>query len=133
MSFNNSDILSLIREKKLISPLPRGGRRISSSAFLSRCPFGNYLPIVSYGTIFAAKWSSNGGLEAHRCFLFCFSPPNALFLVGAFVNKRARLLQSLVYFIQDRLEATNVKINVQLLNTVLNYWTGKGNRGAHLG
>ena len=54
------------REKleKLISPLPRGGRRISSSAFLSRRPFGYYLPIASYGTIFAAKWSSNGGLEA---------------------------------------------------------------------
>ena len=56
------------------------------------------------------------------------------FLVGAFINKRARLLQSLVFFLfQDRLEATNVKINVQLLNTVLNYWTGKGKRGAHLG
>ena len=51
-------------EEKLISPLPRGGRRISSSAFLSRRPFGYYLPIASYGTIFAAKWSSNGGLEA---------------------------------------------------------------------
>ena len=50
--------------EKLISPLPRGGRRISSSAFLSRRPFGYYLPIASYGTIFAAKWSSNGGLEA---------------------------------------------------------------------
>ena len=32
--------------------------------FLSRRPFGYYLPIASYGTIFAAKWSSNGGLEA---------------------------------------------------------------------
>ena len=52
------------REEKLISPLPRGGRRISSSAFLSRRLFGYYLPIASYGTIFAAKWSSNGGLEA---------------------------------------------------------------------
>ena len=50
--------------EKLISPLPRGGRRISSSTFLSRRPFGYYLPIASYGTIFAAKWSSNGGLEA---------------------------------------------------------------------
>ena len=36
-----------------------------------------------------------------------------------------------LFFIQDRLEATNVKINVQLLNTVLNYWTGKSKRGAH--
>ena len=57
----------IVREEKLeklISPLPRGGRRISSSAFLSRRPFGYYLPIASYGTIFAAKWSSNGGLEA---------------------------------------------------------------------
>ena len=87
----------IIERKNLISPLPRGGRRISSSAFLSRRPFGYYLPIASYGTIFAAKWSSNGGLEAviskrlaqshkgltaHRCFLFCFSPPNAsLFFV----------------------------------------------------
>ena len=51
-------------KEKLISPLPRGGRRISSSTFLSRRPFGYYLPIASYGTIFAAKWSSNGGLEA---------------------------------------------------------------------
>ena len=45
-------------------PLHRGGRRIGSSAFLSRRTFGYYLPIASYGTIFAAKWSSNGGLEA---------------------------------------------------------------------
>ena len=59
-----------------------GGRRISSSAFLSRCPFGYYLPRASYGTMFAAKRSSNGleavvskrlaqghkGLTAHRCF-----------------------------------------------------------------
>ena len=37
------------REEKLISPLQRGGRRISSSAFLSRHPFGYYLPIASYG------------------------------------------------------------------------------------
>ena len=56
-----------------------------------------------------------------------------LFLVGASIIKRAQLLQSLVFFLflKDRLEATNVKINVQLLITVLNYWTGK--RGAHLG
>ena len=50
-----------------ISYIPqfRGGvRRISSSAFLSRRSFGYYLPIASYGTAFAAKWSSNGGLEA---------------------------------------------------------------------
>ena len=51
------------KREKLISPLPWGGRRIRRSAFLSRRPFG-YLPIVSYGTIFATKWSSNGGLEA---------------------------------------------------------------------
>ena len=50
--------------KKFIFPIPRGGRRISSSAFVSRRPFGYYLPIASYGTITAAKWSSNGGLEA---------------------------------------------------------------------
>ena len=53
------------KKEKLISPLPRGGRRMSSSAFLSRRPFfGYYLPIASYGIIFAAKWPSNGGLEA---------------------------------------------------------------------
>ena len=52
------------KREKLISPLPRGGPRISSSAFLSRRPSGYYLPIASYGTIFAAKWSSNGGFEA---------------------------------------------------------------------
>ena len=50
-------------EKESFSPLPRGGRRISSSALLSRRPFGYYLPIACYGTIFAAKWSSNGRLE----------------------------------------------------------------------
>ena len=57
-----------------------------------------------------------------------------LFLVGASIIKGAQLLQSLVFFsffFKDRLEATNVKIKVQLLITVLNYWTGK--RGAHLG
>ena len=32
--------------------------------FISLCPFGYYLPLAIYGTIFAAKWSSNGGLEA---------------------------------------------------------------------
>ena len=63
-------------------PLPRG-------------TIGYYLPIASYGTIFAAKWSSNGrleavvskwfaqghkGLTARRCsFCFRFSPSNALF------------------------------------------------------
>ena len=54
-----------MREReKLTSQFPRGGRRISSSAFLSQRPFGYYLPIASYGTIFAAKWSGNRGLEA---------------------------------------------------------------------
>ena len=38
-------------------------------------------------------------------------------LVGAFINKRARLLQSLVFFsfFKTSLETTNVKINVQNL------------------
>ena len=53
-----------LKRRKFISPIPRAGRRISSSAFLRRRAFGYYLPIASYGTIFAAKWSSNGGLEA---------------------------------------------------------------------
>ena len=86
-----------MNESLFISPLPRGGRRISSSAFLSRHPFGYYLPIASHGTIFAAKGAGNGGVEAvvskslaqghkaltaHRCsFCFSFSPPNALFFV----------------------------------------------------
>ena len=41
------------------------------------------------------------------------------FSIGAFINKRARLLQSLVFFFffKDRLEATNV--NVQLKETKL--------------
>ena len=52
------------RRKRIIFPIPWGGRRISVSAFLSRRPFGYYLPIASYGTMFAAKWSSNGGFEA---------------------------------------------------------------------
>ena len=51
------------KEEESLFPQFRG-RRISRSAFLSRRPFGYYLPIASYGTIFAAKWSSNGGLEA---------------------------------------------------------------------
>ena len=87
----------VLEKKKVYSPNSAGGRRISSSAFLSQGPFGFYLPIASYGTIFAAKCSSNGGLEAvvskrlaqghkgltaHRCsFHLCFSPPNALFCV----------------------------------------------------
>ena len=53
-----------VQSQKVNSPLPRVGYRIGSSAFLSRHRFGYYLPIASYGTIFAAKWSSNGGLEA---------------------------------------------------------------------
>ena len=40
------------QREKLISLLPRGGRRICSSAFLSRRPSGYYLPITSDGTIF---------------------------------------------------------------------------------
>ena len=36
---------------------PRSGRRVSSSAFLSRRPFGYYLPIGSYGTILGTKLS----------------------------------------------------------------------------
>ena len=76
---------------------------MSSSAFLRWRPFGYYLPIASYGTIFAAKCSSNGGLEAvvskglaqghkgmtaHRCpFFICFSPPNALFFVTDHTTK----------------------------------------------
>ena len=83
--------------RKLISTISRGGRRISSSISRSQRPFGYFLPIASYGTIFAAKWSNNSrleavvskwlaqghkGLTAHRCsFYFCFSPPNALFFV----------------------------------------------------
>ena len=75
--------------KKLISPLPRGGRQIGSSvfAFLSRHPFGYpYLPIVSNGGLEAVVSKrfvqDQKGLTAHRCsFQFCFSPPNALFLV----------------------------------------------------
>ena len=57
-------LITIERRRKFISPIPRGGRRISSSAFVSRRPFGYYLPLASYGTIYAAKWSSNGGLEA---------------------------------------------------------------------
>ena len=61
-SYSQFDIADSLR--KFISPIPLGGRRISSSAFLSRRLLGYYLPIASYGTIFAAKWLSNGGLEA---------------------------------------------------------------------
>ena len=43
-------------------PNSAGGSRIGSSAF----QVGGilYLPIANYGTVFAAKWSCNGGLEA---------------------------------------------------------------------
>ena len=50
--------------KKVHFPISADGRRISSFALLSRRSFGYYLPIASYGTIFAVKWSSNGRLEA---------------------------------------------------------------------
>ena len=39
-----------------------------------------------------------------------------MFLVGAFLKKKARLLQSLVFFIQDRVEATNVNVQYLQLN-----------------
>ena len=50
------------------------------------------------------------------------------FLAGAFINKRARLLQSLVFFLffKDTLEATNV--NVQLKETT----KPDGNKGSPL-
>ena len=51
------------REKKFISPIPRGGRRIARSAFQVGAHF-RILPIASYGTVFAARWSGNGRLEA---------------------------------------------------------------------
>ena len=76
--------------KKIISPLTQGEHRIGSSGFLNQCLFQFYLLVANYGTIFAAKWSSNGGLEAvvskllvqghkgltaHRCsFCFAFLP-----------------------------------------------------------
>ena len=40
-----------------ISPIPRDGRRIGDSAFVSRYS-------KHYGSIFAAKWSINSRLEA---------------------------------------------------------------------
>ena len=65
----------LAERKKLISPLPRGGRRICRSAFLSRRPFGYYLPITSYVTIFATKWSSNSG-HGDRSYRNPLRPPD---------------------------------------------------------
>ena len=53
-------ILERKKERKLISPIPRGGRRISSR--ITNPP--PKLPIASFGTIFTAIWSSNGGVEA---------------------------------------------------------------------
>ena len=83
--------------------------------------------ILANNIIFLKSWD----IFIHKKHKVNYSLVFCLFLVGAFLKKRARLLQSLVFFIQDRLEATNVKINVQLINTVLNYWTGKGKQGAH--
>ena len=48
-------------------------------------------------------------------------------LVGAFINKRSRLLQSLVFFFKERLETTNVKINVQPTK-LLDWQTGSAFR-----
>ena len=57
-------------KKKLIYPLPRGGRQISTSPFPSRRPFAYHLHIASYGTIIAAKWASNGRLLQFQSNLF---------------------------------------------------------------
>ena len=57
-----------------------------------------------------------------------------LFLVGAFLKKRARLLQSLVFFYlrkDSKRRTLKVKINVQLLK-VQNYWTAKGKHGERI-
>ena len=88
----------LMRRRKFISPIPRGGRRKGRSVFLSRRPFGYYLPIASYLTIFANhalealvfKCLAQGhkGPTAHRCFLFCFSPSHA----SSFVNNNTTRL-----------------------------------------
>ena len=66
---------------------------------------------------------------------FCLQrvPPSS-FLVGAFLKKRARLLQSLVFFLfktDSKRRTLKVKINVQLLK-VLNYWTAKGKHGERI-
>ena len=72
------------------------------------------------------------------CNLFVYgggkSSSVALFLVGAFLKKRARLLQSLVFFLfktDSKRRTLKVKINVQLLK-VLNYWTAKGKHGERI-
>ena len=60
--------------------------------------------------------------------------PLSMFLVGAFLKKRARLLQSLVFFLfktDSKRRTLKVKINVQLLK-VLNYWTAKGKHGERI-
>ena len=63
--------------------------------------------------------------------------PIHVFLVGAFLKKRARLLQSLVFFYfflfktDSKRRTLKVKINVQLLK-VLNYWTAKGKHGERI-
>ena len=59
----------------LISPLPRVGRRISSSASLSRRPSGYYLPITSYGTILAKRPSRFSIISPHVHFTpYHFTP-----------------------------------------------------------
>ena len=59
--------------------------------------------------IVSCNWFSEEHVSSYIC--------QKSLLVGAFINKRARLLQSLVFFFffKDRLEATNV--NVQLKET----------------
>ena len=76
---------------------------------------------------------NNPNYGVYRSFEFCQIES---FLVGAFLKKRARLLQSLVFFsfffkTDSKRRTLIVKINVQLLK-VLNYWTAKGKHGERI-
>ena len=53
-------------------------------------------------------------LRIYSMHFFPFSHVSRYFLVGAVINKRARLLQSLVFL--DRLEAANVNVQLEKLN-----------------
>ena len=50
-------------ERKDNLPITAGWRPKKQFCFSKPVPFRILSPIASYGTIFAAKWSSNGGLE----------------------------------------------------------------------
>ena len=57
-------VLLSTKKKKGKYPSSAGRMQKKQWCFSDLAPSGYHRPIASYGTIFAAKWSSNGGIEA---------------------------------------------------------------------